>query len=242
MSSGPDAEARTSTVRATGRRQEIADAIATLSQLASEVAVDAILVGRAGLELDRVAVILRAIRDQEHLAAHVGVEQTEAGPRPDIVGADAELTHLMRTMAEVALEEPDRRATSRETRQDQARQPSPVAATAAGVNTLATSAPDVHADFVRRFRDLLKASLEQRAYRVSRDVTRNLVLLARDLGAVRADPRDCVRIQAEVVESFANDQPAELVEVAQEEATVLLIELLGYLARTYRDSNVDAGS
>lgn len=215
--------------------ERFALAVRALQGLARDVATDAVLVPREDLPSDRVASMLAAIRDNSQFAVAINVEGPEHGKRTTLRAADSEMTELVRMLQTIAAEDPTAGPLSRRSRAEQAQSPSPAARRSAGIVPLSEAAPEQHQQFVREYRDIVKASMEQRAYRVTRDVKRPLIAMAGQLAQLQADPRDCVQIQSDVIEGFAETEVSGAVDVAQDEATLLLIELVGYLARAYRD-------
>ncbi len=218
--------------------QDFLNAVAAIRTLVRDSGVEALLISGATSqgEVDRMLAELHKVAPT---AVAVTLDDASGTTRPLVHAVDglpphlAEMLGIILEQPEVALEEMGERASQIAT----------VTSRLAGNQTLAEAAPEQFHALSDRYRAVLLACLEQRAYQVTRDTRAEVIGLARDLASMNADPRDCIALQARVLGQMTRNQPDALVSVAREESTMLVIEVLGYLARAYRDrSSVPSGA
>ncbi|MBF0182409.1 MAG: response regulator [Magnetococcales bacterium] len=155
--------------------------------------------------------------------------------------------HVLVRSVRYALERSRLQRELEETRQNQARRreqaamdqvnervATSVAASAMGERGLMAYAPELFDDMVRRMRRMLAQKLEMRAYKVIHPVSRELRLLATDMGELRCGPRDVVEIyRAAMIELEVHASPQRC-ETLREEGRFLAFELMGYMVSCYR--------
>lgn len=117
-----------------------------------------------------------------------------------------------------------------------------VTARAFGMERLRESSSDTFDLLVEQYAELIGQAVEQRAFKVDRKTTQGLRVMAQRLGFLRARPRDVVEIHTTALKSEVAAKQMRRAYVVSEEARLLLIELMGYLAAYYRDHMVPTAS
>ncbi len=110
----------------------------------------------------------------------------------------------------------------------------PVTAQALGLAPLRQVLPEVFAELVRRYVDLLDGALEQRAYKVDRGVSEQLRALAEEIGSYNAGPRDVIEVHTAALKQKTAALPPTLAQAYLEEGRLVALELMGHLASYYR--------
>lgn len=105
-----------------------------------------------------------------------------------------------------------------------------------GVTSLCDSLPDTFAELAHQYAGLLDRGLERQVYKVDHRISEGLRLLAEELGLLRADPRDVLAIHIRALKEKKHDAAPEKAEAYAEEARLLVLELMGYLASYYRNA------
>lgn len=100
---------------------------------------------------------------------------------------------------------------------------------------LSESAPDAFDALVARYQALLDQAVERQAYKVEHDVRGALHVLARELGARGAGPRDVVELHTRALQMKVATLPAQLKWAYGEEGRLTVLELMGDLAARYRE-------
>ena len=113
--------------------------------------------------------------------------------------------------------------------------PSLAARTAAsyGEYPLSDASPDVWELLIEEYKDLLEASLTENVFKVSANPDRARAMAQR-LGSLRAEPRDVVKIHMAAIKRAGAGSGAGRIVAITEEARVMLVEVMGYLALYYR--------
>ncbi len=103
-----------------------------------------------------------------------------------------------------------------------------------GSQPIQESIPDIFAEFVEDYGELLDLALEERAYRVDHNIPESLRSLAEKLGFMKASPRDVVAIHTQALK-FKNKGvlPAKA-QAYIAEGRLMVLELMGYLTSYYR--------
>jgi DNA-binding NarL/FixJ family response regulator len=112
--------------------------------------------------------------------------------------------------------------------------PTTTTARAFGIAPLSRAVPDTFRDLVERYRDLLDLALEERTYRVEQRLPDALRALADELGFLHAGPRDVVELHAAALRARIADVAPRKAQAYVDEARVMVLELMGYLAAYYR--------
>jgi CheY-like chemotaxis protein len=104
-----------------------------------------------------------------------------------------------------------------------------------GQGPLKETAPDNYNELIRVYGDLLDQALEQRNYKVEYDLSARLRSLAEQLGFLSAKPRDLVEIHSTALKGKIKGAPNRKIQVYMDEARLMILECMGYLASYYRD-------
>ena len=114
-----------------------------------------------------------------------------------------------------------------------------VTASMYGVASLSQAYPDIFGRLACQYEEVLDMALERRAYRVEHNISEKIRSLARELGAVRAGPRDVIDIYKTAVTNRKKDATPQRVQVIFEEGRLMLLELMGYLVSYYRNYSIE---
>jgi DNA-binding NarL/FixJ family response regulator len=104
-----------------------------------------------------------------------------------------------------------------------------------GLAPLSQTLPDLFAELVAHYGELLEMALEQQAYRVEYDVPGKLQLFADRLGVLRATPRDVIEIHATALKQTGSGATHQKIVALMQEGRLLVLELMGYLTTYYRN-------
>ena len=99
---------------------------------------------------------------------------------------------------------------------------------------LRSAAPGVFGGLTQRYGALLDLALEQRAYKVEHGLPSALRALADELGRMRAGPRDVIELHSTALRGRTVQARSRKAQAYVEEAHVMVLELMGYLAAFYR--------
>ncbi|MGF1612290.1 MAG: response regulator [Kiloniellales bacterium] len=113
-----------------------------------------------------------------------------------------------------------------------------ITAGAYGQERLQDASPDTFELLVEQYGSLIDQTLEAEAANADRRVSQGLRVLAQRLGFLRAGPRDMVEIHSMAIKRVAGSIEHRPAYVVVEEARMLFIEMMGYLAAYYRDHMV----
>lgn len=115
---------------------------------------------------------------------------------------------------------------------------SAVTAQSFGVLPLRQNLPDIFAELVRQYADLMDKALEQQVYKIDHHLSDNLREVAHRLGRLRAGPRDVVDLHTKALrDKTINANPLKS-KAYIEEGHLLALELMGYLTAYYRNHAV----
>jgi response regulator RpfG family c-di-GMP phosphodiesterase len=112
--------------------------------------------------------------------------------------------------------------------------PVPVTAERFGAMPLREGLPDVFDDLLSGYAEAIEHALEQRVYKVDRQVSEALRRLADRLGALRAGPRDVIELHTSGMRRLLAGASAEQADAYAEEGRLLVLELMGHLVSYYR--------
>ncbi|MEW6734439.1 MAG: response regulator [Acidobacteriota bacterium] len=107
-----------------------------------------------------------------------------------------------------------------------------------GVAPLSKSAPEIFAELIERYAQLLELALEERTYKVAHNISEGLRALVDRLGFLRAGPRDVIEIHTMTLQSKIKDAAFLKVQAYLEEGRLMVLELMGYLLVYYRDQSL----
>ncbi len=102
-----------------------------------------------------------------------------------------------------------------------------------GLESLRESKPDIFAELVQNYGEIMDLALEEKVYKVEHNTSRKLNALARQLGFMQATPRDTIEIHTAVLKEKTNHNPRKSQSYAKE-ARLIILELMGYLTTYYR--------
>lgn len=111
----------------------------------------------------------------------------------------------------------------------------PASLSAFGMLRLREALPEVFRRWVESYADLVEASAKARTYSTASRPIDRVKSLARDVALVNASPRDLIDVHVEVTGRLGEQHHPERHAALAEEARVVLLELVGYLALYYRD-------
>jgi DNA-binding NarL/FixJ family response regulator len=103
-----------------------------------------------------------------------------------------------------------------------------------GSELLRESLPELFAELVTNYGQLLELSLEQKAYKVEYDISDKLRTLGNKLGFLKASPRDVVEIHTTTIREKNQDVTLAKAQAYVSEGRLMILELMGYLASFYR--------
>jgi CheY-like chemotaxis protein len=103
-----------------------------------------------------------------------------------------------------------------------------------GSEPIQESVPDMFAEMVLLYGELMDLALEQRAYRVEHNISEKLRQMADKLGFLKASPRDIVEIHTFALRQKNNNVTLAKAKAYVEEGRLMVLELMGYLTSYYR--------
>ncbi|AFY57908.1 response regulator with CheY-like receiver, AAA-type ATPase, and DNA-binding domains [Rivularia sp. PCC 7116] len=101
-----------------------------------------------------------------------------------------------------------------------------------GLESLRESQPDIFAELVHSYSEVMDLSLEEKAYKVEHNISDKLSALARQLGFMQATPRDVIEIHTTVIKDKTNHSRKS--QAYAKEARLIILQLMGYLTAYYR--------
>jgi CheY-like chemotaxis protein len=107
-----------------------------------------------------------------------------------------------------------------------------------GTGELVDVAPQVWAELVDRYGDLLDLVMEQATFRTDLHAGEHLRSFAAELGALRAAPRDLISIHTAALRTRLEAASGASAEPIMAEARLALLETMGHLAGHYRTSSL----
>lgn len=109
-----------------------------------------------------------------------------------------------------------------------------VASRSLGRVSLAETYPEAFSGAVERYRELVRARLEERGLHVDYQVSSRTRSVAWDLGHLRATPRDVVDVHLHALRALTEGRPRARAAALFRSGEALLTETLGHLASFYR--------
>lgn len=103
-----------------------------------------------------------------------------------------------------------------------------------GLAHLRAGMPELFQALVRRYGDLLGRAVEARAHKSDHDVSEGLREIARQLGFVKATPRDVLDIHTATLKEKTEGASPQTVHAYSEEARFMVLELMGNLVSYFR--------
>ena len=112
--------------------------------------------------------------------------------------------------------------------------PTVAAGKAAPKLPLHEASPDAFGKLVSNYLDLLDHAVERQAYKVVYDISGKLQAMAKEMAAMLAWPRDVVEVHNRALQMKIGSMKPELKWAYIEEGRLMVLELMGYLANSYR--------
>ena len=103
-----------------------------------------------------------------------------------------------------------------------------------GAGPLRRLAPQAFQQLTADYTELILRALEMRAYRIHNDLSLSLQAIAERIGFLNGGPRDMVDLHREVLSRQLADVKGARAQALTEEARLMLVKLLCYLAAYYR--------
>lgn len=113
-------------------------------------------------------------------------------------------------------------------------QPANVTAQMFGLSPLAQGTPLVFERIVQKYASLLDLALHERAYKVEDTVASELENLAKQIGFLKASPRDVIDIHTTALKIKTDKTNYTKAKAYAEEGRIMVLELMGYLTSFYR--------
>ncbi|MGD1912937.1 MAG: response regulator transcription factor [Rivularia sp. (in: cyanobacteria)] len=102
-----------------------------------------------------------------------------------------------------------------------------------GLESLRESKPDIFAELVQNYSEIMDFALEEKAYKVEHNINKKLSALARQLGFLQATPHDAIEIHTTVLKNKTQSSSAKSQAYATE-GRFIILQLMGYLSAYYR--------
>jgi len=99
--------------------------------------------------------------------------------------------------------------------------------------SLQESKPDIFAELVQNYREIMNLALEEKVHKVEHHTSDKLAALARQLGFMHATPRDAIEIHTAVLKE-QNTAGSRKSQAYAKEGRLTILELMGYLTAYYR--------
>lgn len=111
-----------------------------------------------------------------------------------------------------------------------------------GMRPLRLVAPELWTKLVTRYEALIARSFEKQTYRVDVRVDEGPKVLAEDLGAYQAGPRDLIELHTGAIANMKLLGATPRAQALQHEASLVLLEVMGHLASVYRRQSLGTTS
>ena len=96
--------------------------------------------------------------------------------------------------------------------------------------------------FVADYKLALWKAIEEMSFKVPQQVPDQMRSLAAKLGDVHAGPKDVIDIHTEALKDSVRDKSKQIEEIMTNESRIMLVQLMGYLCRYYRNKNLSLAS
>lgn len=94
---------------------------------------------------------------------------------------------------------------------------------------------------VEHYEQLLNLAMDQRQYRVTHSIAEQMRGIAQQLGFLKASPRDVIALHTMAIKPKIAQMSSGKAEAYMEEARIMVLQLMGYLASYYRKFHLAAG-
>jgi DNA-binding NarL/FixJ family response regulator len=108
----------------------------------------------------------------------------------------------------------------------------------AGPEPLSSAAPELFEKLVGQYESLLDMVIEEKIHKGADNVSEQLRAMAEKIGRQEAGPRDVVHVHSSVLKRKVRGATEAKAQACIEEARLMVLELMGYLATFYRDHAV----
>ena len=99
---------------------------------------------------------------------------------------------------------------------------------------LVDSHPSIFQQWVDRYANLLEHAVRRQNYQVDYDVSGKLSDLALEMAQIQADPHDVVLLHNKVLQKYFETLDPRAVQIYLDEARLMVLELMGFLAIWYK--------
>lgn len=103
-----------------------------------------------------------------------------------------------------------------------------------GDDPVAKSVPELFNRLVTLYEAFIDLAVEEQIYKVNNNLSREVMLFSEQLGFLKATPQDIVEVHSQALKNKMKVFNPQKLKVYTEEARLLLIEIMGYLAMHYR--------
>ncbi len=103
-----------------------------------------------------------------------------------------------------------------------------------GIRSLRGSSQKTFMAFSNEIARIMEDAIDERMYKINKDIAMSLRLLADDLGGILAGPQDVVEIYSYTLKEKLKNANYELSKVYLEEGRMVVLQLMGYLVSFYR--------
>lgn len=114
-----------------------------------------------------------------------------------------------------------------------------ITAQAVGLKPLSENLPTTFNDLVEQYGRLLDQALQERAYKINRNVADQLRTLSEQLGFLKAGPRDVIELHITTLKRKSKDRTSKIAQAYAEEGRLQVLELMGYLTSYYLNHSLD---
>ena len=103
------------------------------------------------------------------------------------------------------------------------------------VSALEDEDSDTFKHLLQVYRELVDSAMEQRIYRIEKDQKQSIMVLANELGFLKAGPQDLVRLHSSYYRGISESYNVKKLAAYHEEARIILLSVMGYLVTYYRN-------
>jgi CheY-like chemotaxis protein len=103
-----------------------------------------------------------------------------------------------------------------------------------GSQSIKDGLPDIFQEMVQEYGNYMDLALEERAYKVSHNISEKLRTMAEKLGFLKASPRDIIDIHTFALKNKNENATLAKAQAYVGEGRLMVLELMGYLTSYYR--------
>lgn len=104
-----------------------------------------------------------------------------------------------------------------------------------GMRPLSQSQPEAFAEIVGRYVAVLDLAVEERGYKVDRDIEAKLRDIVQNLAVFKAGPRDVIEVHSAALGPTIVGAPSPKTQAYLEEGRIIVLQAMGYLVSRYRN-------